>query len=680
MYKSVVIPTVFLLITVSIVFGQHVESNANMNSVYVNNSKINVWKNRSGTHSKITLTNSTSSFFPLTIQADFIMSYLYVYNDAGEDTIIQVENSIATILLPAGLYGFITGYFPTSNQEVLITKDSLNLNVPIYIPIYGQEANHTLQFELVRETGISMYVSTLSFYFTSRFKETGLTTVNFGTGTAPFFLKYNYMPGNFDKEWAAKGKQLYNGGNLYLISGELFSLRSDSIIHNDPVNLARADFYYHFPDSVEARGSIQIFTLFPDFHTWGYGDVFYSHPVHLTVFQDTTSELSLLSSIFIQHIHADNLAPLGYIWTPELRIKKNKVSGFFHYDHQISFTVSEVPDSVQIGLTPAYWFGKFVNCSDTIKIRSPYGRFIHLFLSQSNDILRHYDVDYRLFRNNLLIKKGNFPTWSPAPLLFIGFNPDSLTIPVPTDSSYEIIITDNHYQLDGQEGISRVNAQFDLTQNDKDPPNIVLFQILDPNNILANKIAPRSGYKVRLIIEDESFVNKIQLFYSPLHDSSWVEIPLEQNIPYWLGEIPILPTGFYSFRLVCKDIFENMIETLMKPGFHIEDLTEISEDSVSNEPGKGNSQLLSCYPNPFNSTILIPVHIHNAIKENIMLEVIDILGQEIKTLFKGRLFPGNHLFKWNGTNQDGKKMASGIYFILLKGGDELYNQKVILIR
>lgn len=300
------------------------------------------------------------------------------------------------------------------------------MNIPLEIQILQAEANRDIQFELVRESGETLYISTISFYFYNKIRETGLRLSNFGVGIYPFILRYNKIPKNFDTEWAVKGKQGVNGGNLYLLNGELVSNQQDTVISNNPLNLMSANINYHFPDSIETNGIISIHTLLPDFHYWGNGDIQYLPPVQLTVYQDTSASIELRSSTFIQFVYASNLAICGYIFTPEIRLGSSKITGYFYLDREtVSFPVSENPNNVHLGLTPAYWFGKFFNKQDTIQIGSPYGRWQHLFLSQSNDALRHFDVDYQITHNGNVVKQGKFPPFSPCPIMFLGFNPEA---------------------------------------------------------------------------------------------------------------------------------------------------------------------------------------------------------------------------------------------------------------
>lgn len=628
---------------------------------------------------KMTIVNE--SIYPLTVHADFVIAYGYIYNrETGQDTLIIVNDTTFTILLPVGRYGIISGYFPNFNTMALFSKDSINLVGPTEIQFVNSQAIHHAKFRFVRETGDSLHVSTLTFYFYSRISENGLRIINFDVSKNPYTLRYDQIPQGFDTEWTVKGKQGVNHGNLYLISGELVNSISDTLISNYPANLVGADFYYHFPDSIEKAGNIQVMTLFPDFNFWGGGDTIYHHPVHFKVFMDTSVSFFLRSSTFKQSVHAANLIPWSILWTPELRFDQQKVWGYFHFDRKsIAFVVSETKNKVHIGLTPTYWFGKFFNRADTIKIRSPYGKYIHLFLSQSNDILRHTNISYKLYHNNSLIKQGHFPPWSPAPLIFLGFNPDSLTLPV-SPGSYKINIIDNHYQLAGEPGISRAIAGFDLTKPDKNPPNLISFQILAQKE-LRNIISSHTRNIVRFIVEEETTIGNIELSYAVFGDSIWTPIPLTHQTPYWQGELPPLANGRYSLRLTASDVFQNYIDCLMAPAFIVDNSTGIGETTtVPDDHISKKVSLFPAYPNPFNASITVSYFISPNFVDGISIAIYNLLGQKIKTLFEGKSTPGVHRIRWNGVNQLGQPVQSGLYFIVMRGGDTLLQQKILLIR
>ncbi|HEX7571783.1 MAG TPA: FlgD immunoglobulin-like domain containing protein, partial [Bacteroidota bacterium] len=69
------------------------------------------------------------------------------------------------------------------------------------------------------------------------------------------------------------------------------------------------------------------------------------------------------------------------------------------------------------------------------------------------------------------------------------------------------------------------------------------------------------------------------------------------------------------------------------------------------------------YPNPFNPSTTIPVDI--PARSEIVLEIYDLLGRRVLTLFEGEISAGRHYFEWNGANSSGFILSSGVYFARL---------------
>ena len=86
--------------------------------------------------------------------------------------------------------------------------------------------------------------------------------------------------------------------------------------------------------------------------------------------------------------------------------------------------------------------------------------------------------------------------------------------------------------------------------------------------------------------------------------------------------------------------------------------------------------LFPAYPNPFNPVTTIQFSIPNVETLHAMsVRIYDIQGRLVETLVDEKLSPGNHSVQWNA---DGA--SSGIYFILLDGGEQTEIQKVVLMK
>jgi len=90
--------------------------------------------------------------------------------------------------------------------------------------------------------------------------------------------------------------------------------------------------------------------------------------------------------------------------------------------------------------------------------------------------------------------------------------------------------------------------------------------------------------------------------------------------------------------------------------------------------------LLACYPNPFNNSTRINYHIPPSAAGPVHLKIFDLLGHRIKTLVNQPLESGPYSLIWNGSNEDGNPLSSGIYFLQLSAPNLRRTQKIILLR
>ncbi len=84
------------------------------------------------------------------------------------------------------------------------------------------------------------------------------------------------------------------------------------------------------------------------------------------------------------------------------------------------------------------------------------------------------------------------------------------------------------------------------------------------------------------------------------------------------------------------------------------------------------------YPNPFNPETNISFYIPE--KSEVNLTVYNILGQKVRTLVDGPLESGPHTVTWNGKNESGSMVASGIYFYKLNAGDNTVTKKMSMLK
>ena len=84
------------------------------------------------------------------------------------------------------------------------------------------------------------------------------------------------------------------------------------------------------------------------------------------------------------------------------------------------------------------------------------------------------------------------------------------------------------------------------------------------------------------------------------------------------------------------------------------------------------------YPNPFNPTTRIDYSLQQS--TDIDLSVYDVAGRLVKTLYNGTQTSGNHFEVWDGTDNSGKAIASGIYFSRISHSKGVETSKMLLLK
>ena len=62
------------------------------------------------------------------------------------------------------------------------------------------------------------------------------------------------------------------------------------------------------------------------------------------------------------------------------------------------------------------------------------------------------------------------------------------------------------------------------------------------------------------------------------------------------------------------------------------------------------------------------------------MDIYNALGQKVKTLINRKHLAGKYFSIWDGTNDNGEKMASGTYFYEIETGDFVQAKKMIFVK
>ena len=84
------------------------------------------------------------------------------------------------------------------------------------------------------------------------------------------------------------------------------------------------------------------------------------------------------------------------------------------------------------------------------------------------------------------------------------------------------------------------------------------------------------------------------------------------------------------------------------------------------------------YPNPFNPTTEIQFDIPSATQINV--SIFNLMGQKVKTLANKQAAPGYHVVQWDGTNEKGVSVSTGMYFYTLNTGNHSAMKKMLFLK
>lgn len=104
----------------------------------------------------------------------------------------------------------------------------------------------------------------------------------------------------------------------------------------------------------------------------------------------------------------------------------------------------------------------------------------------------------------------------------------------------------------------------------------------------------------------------------------------------------------------------------------------VGDDFPGPDPSATTGITAQNYPNPFNPTTTVSLYLPS--DAAVKVEIYNILGRVVKTLADDYFSAGTHEFQWNGTDGNGNKVASGIYFYRVESGSYSQAKKMLLMK
>jgi len=163
------------------------------------------------------------------------------------------------------------------------------------------------------------------------------------------------------------------------------------------------------------------------------------------------------------------------------------------------------------------------------------------------------------------------------------------------------------------------------------------------------------------------------------YDSNNLVTSIEFHV--WSGdEWELSDRELYSYD--DDDLLSQILYQWYHFDFWIDEYRELFffNETSSVEQGSVSSTLLEVtnFPNPFNPETKISFSIDS--EQNVELKVYNILGQKIRTLVDEPKRSGYHRIVWDGTDDRGVQVPSGVYFYRLTGNETVVRKKMLLLK
>jgi hypothetical protein len=122
-------------------------------------------------------------------------------------------------------------------------------------------------------------------------------------------------------------------------------------------------------------------------------------------------------------------------------------------------------------------------------------------------------------------------------------------------------------------------------------------------------------------------------------------------------------------------------EGWMYCGWNIDDVQIYAVEDITigvTEETKHSSLQLDNYPNPFHFSTSIRFELTES--SPVSVAIFDMQGRKVRTLVDGYLGAGIMTLSWDGTNETGNKVQSGIYTCILLANDLMASRKMLILQ
>jgi agmatine deiminase len=209
----------------------------------------------------------------------------------------------------------------------------------------------------------------------------------------------------------------------------------------------------------------------------------------------------------------------------------------------------------------------------------------------------------------------------------------------------------------------------------RDPIRIV-------HNALANQEATSQFYPVEALVQAATALDTVWLNYRVDSEAGFSRLVMTNTgCGQFYGEIPAgTPGDVFEYFIAARNTAgKTMFHPRPAPAgrhfFQVKTTTEVADrNSII-----GNTFTLDrAYPNPFNGIVTFQFTMQTSAP--VTITIFDAAGHKIRDLHSGTMPGGQHRMRWNGMDNNGIAVSSGLYFVRFANAGNQYFQKVSLLK
>lgn len=158
------------------------------------------------------------------------------------------------------------------------------------------------------------------------------------------------------------------------------------------------------------------------------------------------------------------------------------------------------------------------------------------------------------------------------------------------------------------------------------------------------------------------------LYYTAVRGRNWTDLLAEAAAPAWVTDAEIDPVDpRYLVAAMPQGVYRCLLPTVQ---------TAVAPSAEGRLPR--HLALRQNYPNPFNASTLVPYALDSG--GPMELAVFDLLGRRMRVLLHGTAKAGEGAVRWDGRDDGGRAVASGVYLAVLDGAGQRQTRRMLLLR